>query len=202
MQQPRGARVLVAVIDRPGLVAGAARLAATPSSGEPVGTPRAGPDGGAGFQTLFMAQFGAMVALARLLGAEDPDAIAQEAFLRLHAAWSSLRDPGAATGYLRKTVVNLSRNSLRHTVVARRHTPSELPSMPSAEASALARSDVLTVLGVIRRLPRRRREALILRHWLGLSYEEIAHALGVTAGGARSLVHRALADVQRTINEP
>ena len=148
-----------------------------------------------------MDQFGAMVALARLLGAEDPDGVAQEAFLKVYARWDCLRDPAAAPAYLRRTVVNLSKNALRHRMVLRRQGLREAPAVPSAEASALARRDVAAVLTAVAGLPRRRREALVLRHWLGLSYEEIADALGVSTGSARSLAHRAMSDLERTVKD-
>lgn len=50
-------------------------------------------------------------------------------------------------------------------------------------------------------LPRRRREAVVLRYWLGLSYQEIADALGVSTGSARSLASRALSDLEHTIKD-
>lgn len=148
-----------------------------------------------------MDQFGAMVALARLLGAEDPESVVQEAFLKVYARWESLRDPAAAPAYLRRTVVNLSKNSLRHRMVRRRHAEQEAPAVPSAEVSAHARHEVAAVLTAIAGLPRRRREALVLRHWLGLSYQEIADALGVSAGSARSLASRAISELEHTIKD-
>lgn len=67
--------------------------------------------------------------------------------------------------------------------------------------SALARRDVAAILTATAGLPRRRREALVLRHWLGLSYQEVANALGVSAGSARSLASRALSDLERIMKE-
>ena len=152
-----------------------------------------------GFQRLFLEQFGAMAALARLLGADDPENAAQEAFLKLYMQRSHVDDPLA---YLRRTVVNLSSNSLRHRWVRFRNTPRSADSTASAESSALARQDVAAALTAIERLPRRRREALVLRHWLGLSYQDIGATLGVSAVGARSLTHRALAKLHRALDLP
>jgi RNA polymerase sigma factor (sigma-70 family) len=42
-------------------------------------------------------------------------------------------------------------------------------------------------------LPQRQREALLLRYYLDLSDEEIAHAMGVRQSTVRSAVHRGLA---------
>lgn len=67
-----------------------------------------------GYAELFAGQFARMVRLAALLGADDPEDVAQEAFVRLHNRKRALRDPHAAAAYLRTTVVNLSRSRLRH----------------------------------------------------------------------------------------
>ncbi len=80
------------------------------------------------YAVLFHAHFRGMVALAALLGADDPEDIAQEAFVRLHRSSGRLRDPDAALGYLRRTVANLSRSRLRHLRVARRHA--SVPAEP------------------------------------------------------------------------
>ncbi|MDL4814165.1 sigma factor [Actinomadura opuntiae] len=45
---------------------------------------------------LFTAHYGGMVRLARLLGADDPEDLAQEAFARLFRRRRNLRDPGSA----------------------------------------------------------------------------------------------------------
>lgn len=44
-------------------------------------------DSGAGFDALFEELFETMKRLAHLLGADDPENIAQESFVRLHLRW-------------------------------------------------------------------------------------------------------------------
>lgn len=56
------------------------------------------------YRTLFEQHFHPTVRLARLLGADDPDDIAQEAFVRLHRR--HLREPAAALAYVRRTTAN------------------------------------------------------------------------------------------------
>ena len=56
---------------------------------------------------LFRARYPEMVRLADLLGADDPEDIAQEAFARLIRRAGSLRDLTAAVAYVRSTVCNL-----------------------------------------------------------------------------------------------
>jgi DNA-directed RNA polymerase specialized sigma24 family protein len=65
-----------------------------------------------GVEELFRTRYLEMVRLAGLLGADDPEDIAQEAFTRLMRR--HLDEPQAALGYLRAIVVNLTRNRHRH----------------------------------------------------------------------------------------
>lgn len=159
------------------------------------------------FRALFDSQYGAMTGLARLLGSDDPQDTAQEAFVRLHHAWPTLRDQAAAIGYLRATVMNLARNRARHLAVARRHVfvggagrgPGNGPALPSAEQQALTRSSHNTVVGAVRALPARQRMAIALRFWLDLPFDEIAVALGCPPATARSHVRRGLQRLSRVI---
>ena len=55
--------------------------------------------------------------------------------------------------------------------------------------------------GELVRLPRRRREVLILRYYLGLSEAEIAAVLGISPGTVKSTAARALAALARDLGE-
>jgi DNA-directed RNA polymerase specialized sigma24 family protein len=90
---------------------------------------------------LFAAHYGGLVRLAGLLGADDPEDLAQEAFARLHGRTRSLRDPHAALAYLRATVCNLTRNRSRHLRLARLRTPRAVGHQAAAEQSAILRED-------------------------------------------------------------
>jgi DNA-directed RNA polymerase specialized sigma24 family protein len=50
--------------------------------------------------------------------AED---VVQDAFAALYTHWHSIRDRQSAVGYLRRSVVNASRSTLRRRMVARKH---------------------------------------------------------------------------------
>jgi RNA polymerase sigma-70 factor (sigma-E family) len=145
------------------------------------------------YAALFHAHFHGMVALATLLGADDPEDLAQEAFVRLHRRIGRMRDPNAALAYLRRTVVNLSHSRLRHLRVARRHA--EVPPEPvdSAEQHAVIREDFREVVAALDSLSRRHREALVLRYWLDMTEAEMAEAMGVSPGTVKAHVSRGLA---------
>jgi RNA polymerase sigma factor (sigma-70 family) len=57
------------------------------------------------------------------------------------------------------------------------------------------------VMQAVRRLPRRQREALVLRFYLDLSETEIAATMGISQGTVRSATHRALASLGRMLQE-
>jgi RNA polymerase sigma factor (sigma-70 family) len=150
---------------------------------------------------LFTARYPELVRLAGLLGADDPEDIAQEAFARLLRSHGSLRDSGAALAYLRATVCNLTRNRRRHLRVARLRTPSERYETESPEHTALLREEHREVITALAALPVRRREAIVLRYWLGLSEAEIAAAMGISAGTVKSQISRGLAVLGRSLEE-
>jgi RNA polymerase sigma factor (sigma-70 family) len=131
------------------------------------------------------------VRLADLLGADDPEDIAQEAFARLIRKQGSLRDPEAGLAYVRASVCNLVRNRRRHLRVVRRKTPFTRDE-DSSEQAVMLREDHRELLAALARLPYRRREAIVLRYWLDLSEREIAAAMGVSAGTVKSHVSRGL----------
>jgi RNA polymerase sigma-70 factor (sigma-E family) len=151
---------------------------------------------------LFAARYPELVRLAGLLGADDPEDIAQEAFARLLRGYGSLRDPDAALAYVRATVCNLTRNRHRHLRVVRLRTPAErLDDAMSSEQAVLLREEQRQVIDALAALPARRREAIVLRYWLGLSEAEIAAAMGISSGTVKSQVSRGLAALGRALEE-
>ncbi|TMR94285.1 sigma-70 family RNA polymerase sigma factor [Nonomuraea basaltis] len=151
------------------------------------------------FSELFAAQYRPLVRLAGLLGADDPEDIAQEAFARLHVR--RLRDDAAALAYLRATVCNLTRNRLRHLRLVRLRRPDPPEPARSSEHDVLVAEEHRELLAAVDRLPRRQREALVLRYWLDLSEREIADAMGVSPGSVKTHASRALAALGKTLKE-
>jgi RNA polymerase sigma-70 factor (sigma-E family) len=152
------------------------------------------------YQQLFHGHFVTMTRLAAMLGADDPEDVAQEAFVRLHRRSRTLRDAHASVGYLRTTVVNLSRSRVRHLAVVRRNSPVPSPDAESAEHQAVRREDARELVVALGQLSTRHREALVLRYWLDLSEAEMADAMGVSRGTVKAHVSRGL-DALATIME-
>ena len=53
----------------------------------------------------------------------------------------------------------------------------------------------------MRKLAHRQREALTLRYYLGLSTDETASVMGISAGTVKSAISRAIAALGRTFRE-
>ncbi|MBB3081603.1 sigma-70 family RNA polymerase sigma factor [Streptomyces violarus] len=151
----------------------------------------------AGVARLFELHYSSMLRLAVLLGADDPENVVAEAYYQIYRKWRRLRDAAAAEAYLRSTVCNLTRMRIRHLQVARRHEENP-PSPPdemvaSAEHAALLRDDQRVLIDALQQLPPRQREALVLRHWLGLKESEIAAAMGISGGSVKTHTARGIA---------
>ncbi|HEV2377908.1 MAG TPA: sigma-70 family RNA polymerase sigma factor [Streptosporangiaceae bacterium] len=152
---------------------------------------------------LFRAHAVTLVRLAMLLlgdraSAED---VVQDAFLRLHRSLPNLKEPDKAVRYLRVSVVNGSRSTLRARRRALRRRVQHEPATWSAESAAMAGEDRRVVLAAVSRLPRRTREVLALRYYLNLPDHEIAAVLGVSRGTVSSTASRGLVTLARELKE-
>lgn len=155
----------------------------------------------AGFDALFDGSFERMKRLAFLLGADDPENIAQEAFVRLHSRWRSLNGTDKALPYLRRTVVNLSRSRLRHLRVVRRAPREPDRDIVSAEATVLAVQGHEALRKALLRLTPRQRQVLVLRYWLDLDQQAIAETLGIAVGTVKATTNHAMTALRAALPE-
>ncbi len=143
------------------------------------------------FDEFYRAEYAPMVRLARGLvdTSECAEEIAQDAFAKVFERWNRLDSPG---GYLRTSVVNGARSELRKREVRRRvglNHPRQVP----------AERDYL--VDALDRLPPKRKTALVLRFYAGLSEREIAETMGVRPGTVKSMVSRGLAELREVIEQ-
>ncbi|MFI9823694.1 sigma-70 family RNA polymerase sigma factor [Streptomyces sp. NPDC052013] len=200
-QHPQGATLPPNPVPAPAAPPAPAVPAAPPPPAPPTPTPLPSavtdPDElerEAGVARLFELHYSSMLRLAVLLGADDPENVVAEAYYQIYRKWRRLKDVAAAEAYLRSTVCNLTRMRIRHLQVARRLTenpPDE--TVASAENTALLRDDQRVLIDALQQLPTRQREALVLRHWLGLKESEIAAAMGITCGSVKTHTSRGIA---------
>ena len=141
----------------------------------------------------------AVVMLGDREAAEDA---VQDAFVSLQRNWRTLRDPGAAEGYLRSAVLNRSRSWVRRQVTQRAKRPLMLvrdERPPGPEDTAVAHDEVGSVVAAMRTLARRQREVLACRYVLELSVAETAHLLQISEGSVKVHAHRGLQALHQRI---
>jgi RNA polymerase sigma-70 factor (sigma-E family) len=149
-----------------------------------------------------------LVRLAALLlgdsaAAED---VVQDVFARVWEGRDRLAAAGFTAGYFYRAVVNGCRSVHR-----RRRGPFllgasaevALLAVPeaSAEEAVLRADDDRRMLRALAALPRRQREALILRYYQRLSEAEIAAAMGISRGTVKSTTARGLAALGRRLRQ-
>lgn len=148
---------------------------------------------------LYAEHHDSLVRFASLVAPENGMAedLVQEAFVRLYKSWGNIRDRDKVPAYLRSTIANLARGRGRRLVVASRHRPAPSPDAASAEEGALRLENQSEVVTMLRRLPTRQRECLVLRYYEGQTESEIAATLGISIGSVRTHTTRAMAALQR-----
>ncbi len=142
------------------------------------------------FDGFFADRYEPMVRLASSMVDQrcNAEEIVQEAFQRVWLRWDSLTEPSC---YLRTAVVNSCHDELRRRRV-RRDNGRSLNEGPVPENHYLV--DVLSEVAP------RRRQAIVLRFYGGHSLSEVAEAMNIPTGTAKSLIHRGLADMRGALN--
>lgn len=125
--------------------------------------------------------------------------LAQETLLRVATRWgrvSGLDEPG---GWAYRVAINLANSHLRRGRAARRAAA----RMGAADVAHQDpdTADRLAVRRAVAALPARRREVLVLRHFLDLTVAETARHLGVSEDAVKSLTKRAMADMKAALTD-
>ncbi|WP_034592361.1 SigE family RNA polymerase sigma factor [Hamadaea tsunoensis] len=130
--------------------------------------------------------------------AED---LLQTALLRTLRHWRRARD--APESYVRQVLVNLSRDRIR-TLLRR---PRELPLPPdpdalrSADPAADRFGERQEIAQVLRVLPIRQRQVVVLRFFEDLTVEQTARLLGCSTGTVKSYTSRGLARLRELLTD-
>lgn len=139
----------------------------------------------------------------RFLGREsDAEDVAQETFLKAYERFGELSQSATAGGWLKTVTRNLCLNHLSR-YRARWRFFSEMttgeegeerevdwpaPETHGAELDALDRRRLLEI--ALHKLPEPQRVPLVLFHFEGMAYEEIAARLGVSLAKVKTDIHR------------
>jgi RNA polymerase sigma factor (sigma-70 family) len=158
-------------------------------------------DGRSGFETFFRSHHRIVVRLAQnVLGdfqaAQD---VAQEVFLAAYRRFPG--DYEQAAGWVRVAAVHTALNVLRgeQRRDKRHRLIHEVRSLPSAEETVIDHEARAELCRLLARLPRRSAAALAMRHG-GMSYVEIAEALGIKASHVGTLLRRAEAALRKEMD--
>lgn len=159
------------------------------------------------FEQAILPHLSAAYNLARWLTGHDQDAqdVVQEACLRAFRAFDGFYGVDGRA-WLLTIVRNTAYSSLQKTKAAHLMTPfdeeihgdAQLETSNPAAALQLS-EDVQQLDAAMKELPPQFREALILRHQEGLSYQKIAEVAGVPAGTAMSRLARARARLRQCL---
>jgi len=151
-------------------------------------------DDGATFDAIYARRYRAVLGYALMLTADRDAAqdITADTFERAYRKWRTAAWPADhELAWLLLTARRLATDRWRRARSVLRHlaTTVERPVQPGPDAEADAR---IWLESVIRILPVRQREVLVLRYHRDLTDDQIGTVMGLTASGARSLLARAI----------
>ncbi len=152
------------------------------------------------FAAVFERHFDAVHRWLRATAAEHPDDLAAETFVRAFAARGRFvaHGQGDVRAWLFAIAVNLVRDQSR----SRRRRGDVLARLVGRDGPPAAPPDALPdpeLRAAIAELRAEEREALLLVAWADLSYEQVAHTLGVPVGTVRSRLSRARAQLRTSL---
>jgi len=141
--------------------------------------------------------------------ASEADDLTQEVFLRAYGAFARLRADSNHRAWLYKIATHCAYSSLQKAQRQNaRHIAlhDEIHAVPASENRSPAQQTMMNqTLKAVRReisaLPTKQQAAVVLRHVQGLSYAEIAHALGCSKDSARANVYQGLRRLRRVLAE-
>ena len=154
------------------------------------------------------------LAMALVRDEQDAREVVQEAFLRVHRGLDSFQGTSSFFTWLYRIVTNLSIDLMRRP--ARRETEVEayLEQVDENDIPFLSRIDGADPFDAVRRqeiaerietglfeLPPYHRGVIVMREVHGMSYEEMADAMGVSKGTIMSRLFHARQKLQRTLSD-
>ena len=156
------------------------------------------------FERLFLQEYPKVVAIAYRVLADRPAAedVAQEVFLKFHRSLSP--DSERASGWLHAAAVHSALNVIRgerrrarrETALAHESAQASIANPEGIVEESERRREVRSALA---RLPERAAAVLLLRH-SGLSYAEVASALGIKVGNVGTVLRRAEEALRKEVN--
>lgn len=150
-------------------------------------------------EQLYRRRYGRFLRLAlAIVGSPELAAdVVQEAFARALRGRHGFRGQGSLEAWVWRTVTNVALTQRRRAAATDAEPldgEAEAPPNGSAEKWPELRAAIAL-------LPERQRQALFLRHYAELSYDEIAEVLGVARGTVSATLHAAHTSLRRALPE-
>lgn len=145
------------------------------------------------------------LAASMLRNRTEADDVVEDALLRIHAGARSFRGERGLRTWVLRITANLCRDRLRRRKFVAGTVedlePAGLGFSPVEDWDGAMDQRVLAreLERAIAALPADQREAVVMRHRLGLSHAEMAEALGVPEGTVKSRLSRALAVLRNSL---
>jgi RNA polymerase sigma-70 factor, ECF subfamily len=149
-------------------------------------------------QVVLRHQHAAWSVAYRFLGdSMEAEDVVQDAFLKLLDAAPRYRPTASFRTYLYRILTRLciDRTRKKRPVIAE-HIPDAADPSPGPIATLMARERDAQIRQVLDGLPSNQKTAIILRHYQGLSYSEIARVMETTVKAVEGLIGRARASLQ------
>jgi RNA polymerase sigma-70 factor, ECF subfamily len=149
------------------------------------------------FDALVLGEQAALLRLARRLvwSADEAEDLVQTALADAYEKRRALRDPQAASGWLRRILVSRAMSHLRRRRVwnVLREALDLAPAPPRSPEEHFAGAERWHALGrALQTLPVQQRTAFSLRYLEGLDLDAIAEAMALSRGTVRIHLYRAL----------
>lgn len=135
-----------------------------------------------------------------LRDADEAEDAAQQTFLSAHRSMLAGTEPRDPAAWL----ATIARNECRGRIRARMAAPLTLVGEDAAgssdpEQEATRRAEVEALCGALSELPAQQRQAILLREFYGLSYDEVSTALGISLSAVESLIFRSRRRLQERL---
>jgi RNA polymerase sigma factor (sigma-70 family) len=131
----------------------------------------------------------------------------QDLFVKLWESRNRIKIVNQVKPYLIRTFRNLTidQSRLAEKVLIKNVSISELPELLNFEPedfkteSEFAQDQISKLLNALNELPPRVREAVYLRYFTGLNYDELATVMNVTIQSARNLIHQGIKSLKEEL---
>ncbi len=143
--------------------------------------------------------------LVRMLGSpEEAEDLCQDTFMKLISAATRYQPEGKFQSWLFRIAGNQARSRLRRRKILRwLPLSNEYDNTPAHEPDALdslsGKEERNLVQEAIARLPERQRQALLLKQYNDMSYQEISEAMDASVSSVQMLLHRAMTALRKDL---